>query len=127
MRQIRILAHMSLDGVIQPPGDGDFANGGWTAPHRSAAGAEALVEAQGKPFDLLLGHRTYDMWSSHWPKVKGGPFADALNAATKYVATHRPDGLEWARSEASARTSSRVFAASIQRTAPTWSSGAVRP
>ena len=95
MRRIKIFAHISLDGVVQPAGDNDFANGGWQAPYRSPEGAQALVEAQGKGFDLLLGRRTYDLWSSYWPKVKGGPFADALNAATKYVATHRPDGLEW--------------------------------
>jgi hypothetical protein len=57
MRKIRIFEHTSLDGVIQPTGpnqDSDFANGGWTAPYRSPAGAEALVEAQGKNFDLGL-------------------------------------------------------------------------
>jgi len=99
MRKIRIMEHMSLDGVIQHGGgrneDGDFPYGEWTAPYRSPAGAEAVAEAQGKRFDFLLGRRTYDIWSSHWPKVKGGPFADAINAATKYVATHRPDSLEW--------------------------------
>jgi dihydrofolate reductase len=95
MRKIKICEHISLDGVIQPDGDGDYANGGWSAPYRTAAGAEALAEAQGKSFDLLLGRRTYDLWASFWPTVKGGPFADSLNAATKYVATHRPDGLGW--------------------------------
>src|SRR5580693_4423066 len=95
MRKIRIFEHISLDGVIQPAGDDDFARGGWQAPYRTPAGAEALVEAQGTGFDLLLGRRTYDLWASFWPKVKGGPFADGLNAATKYVATHKPDGLEW--------------------------------
>jgi dihydrofolate reductase len=98
MRQITIFEHISLDGVISPGGpndDSDYANGGWTAPYRSAAGAEAVAEAQGKGFDLLLGRRTYDLWSGFWPKVKGGPFSDNLNAATKYVATHRPSGLEW--------------------------------
>jgi dihydrofolate reductase len=94
MRKVTIFAHMSLDGVIQPPGD-EYANGGWTAPYRSPAAAQAVADAQGKRIDLLLGRRTYDMWSSYWPKVKGGPFSDTLNAATKYVATHRPDGLEW--------------------------------
>lgn len=99
MRRVRIFEHTSLDGVIQHGGgrneDGDFPYGEWTAPYRSPAGAEAVAEAQGKRFDFLLGRRTYDIWSSYWPKVKGGPFADAINAATKYVATHRPDGLEW--------------------------------
>lgn len=99
MRKIRIFAHMSADGVIQPPGDDEYANGGWTVPYRSPAGAEALAERQGS-YDLLLGRRTYDMWADFWPKVKGGPFADAINGATKYVATHRPTGLEWGPVEA---------------------------
>ena len=30
-----------------------------------------------------------------WPKAPSSPLADSLNAATKYVATHRPDSLEW--------------------------------
>jgi dihydrofolate reductase len=98
MRKIRIAEHISLDGVIQPGGpneDSDYANGDWTAPYRSAAGAEVLAEAQGKGFDLLLGRRTYDLWAGFWPKVKDGPFAEGLNAATKYVATHRPESLGW--------------------------------
>jgi dihydrofolate reductase len=95
MRKIRIMEHVSLDGVISPPGDSEFAQGGWSAPYRTPAGAAALAEAQGASFDLLLGRRTYDQWAGFWPKVKGGPFADGLNAATKYVATHRPDSLGW--------------------------------
>ena len=89
------MEHVSLDGVISPSGDDDFAQGGWQAPYRSPAGAAALAEAQGTSFDLLLGRRTYDSWADIWPKVKGGPFADGLNAATKYVATHRPESLGW--------------------------------
>ena len=95
MRKIRIFEHISLDGVISPPGDSDFAQGGWQAPYRSPDGAASLAEAQGKNFDLLLGRRTYDLWADFWPKVKEGPFAGSLNAATKYVATHRPDSLGW--------------------------------
>jgi dihydrofolate reductase len=93
MRKIRIIEHISLDGVIEH--DEGYAYGAWTAPYRSAAGAEAVGEAQGKGYDLLLGRRTYDLWSSFWPTVKGGPFADGINAATKYVATHRPESLGW--------------------------------
>lgn len=43
----------------------------------------------------MTARRTYDLWSGYWPKVTGDPFAESLNAATKYVATHRPDGLGW--------------------------------
>src|SRR5947207_9806046 len=99
MRKLKIMEHISLDGVISPgePGEygDDYANGGWTAPYRSPAGAAALVEAQGTGCGLLLGRRTYDLWAGFWPKVKGGPFAYALNAARKYVATRRPEGLDW--------------------------------
>ena len=100
MRKIRIIEHISLDGVIQAPGGrneggDDYAHGGWTAPYRSAAGREAVLEAQGTSFDLLLGRRTYDIWAGHWPNAGNSPLANGLNAATKYVATHRPDSLGW--------------------------------
>jgi dihydrofolate reductase len=49
----------------------------------------------GETFDLLLGRRTYDLWSGFWPKAPKSPMADHLNAATKYVATHRPESLVW--------------------------------
>jgi dihydrofolate reductase len=93
MRKIRIFEHISLDGVIEHE-DG-YEYGAWTAPYRSSAGLQAVLEAQGTNFDLLLGRRTYDLWSGYWPKAGKSPMADRLNAATKYVATHRPDSLAW--------------------------------
>ena len=95
MRKIRIFAHISLDGFISPPGDSDYANGGWTAPYRSPDGAAAVAEAHGENFDLLLGRRTYDLWAGYWPKAPSSPIADGLNAATKYVLTHRPENPIW--------------------------------
>jgi dihydrofolate reductase len=96
MRSIRIFEHISLDGVIQHSADdGDFAYSDWTAPYRSLDGREALLAAQGASFDLLLGRRTYDLWSGFWPKAPSDPMSDGINAATKYIATHRPDSLEW--------------------------------
>jgi len=96
MRKLKIFEHISLDGVIQHSADdGDFAYSDWTAPYRSPAGLEAVLAAQGESFDLLLGRRTYDIWSGFWPKAPSSPMSDALNAATKYVATHRPGSLEW--------------------------------
>ncbi len=96
MRTIKICAHISLDGVIEPYGGAEaFRNGGWSAPFRSPAGAAKLAEKQGSGYDLLLGRRTYDQWAGFWPAVKDGPFAKDINGATKYVATHRPESLTW--------------------------------
>ena len=96
MRKLKIFEHISLDGVIQHSADGgDFPYGDWTAPYRSSAGRDAVLAAHGESFDLLLGRRTYDIWSGFWPKAPSSPLSDALNAATKYIATHRPESLEW--------------------------------
>lgn len=96
MRKLKIFEHMSLDGVIQHASDDDdFPYSGWIAPYRTPAGLDAILAAQGDSFDLLLGRRTYDIWSGSWAKASGSPMADGLNAATKYVATHRPESLEW--------------------------------
>jgi len=101
MRKLKIIEHISLDGVIQHSADdGDFPYSGWTVPYRTPAGLEAILAAQGKTFDLLLGRRTYDIWSAFWPKAPTSPMADGLNAATKYIATHRPESLEWGPFEA---------------------------
>jgi dihydrofolate reductase len=100
MRKLKIIEHITLDGVIQHSADGDdFPYADWTAPYRTPAGRDAILAAQGGSFDLLLGRRTYDIWSGFWPKAPGSPMADGLNAATKYVATHRPGSLEWGPSE----------------------------
>ncbi len=101
MRTLKIIEHISLDGVIQHSADdGDFPYGGWTAPYRTPAGRDTVTAAHGERFDLLLGRRTYDIWSVSWGKAPSSPMADGLNAATKYVATHRPESLEWGPFEA---------------------------
>ena len=96
MRKLKIIEHISLDGVIQQSADEDgFPYSDWTAPYRTPAGGEAVMAAHGESFDLLLGRRTYDIWSDYWPKAPSGPIADSLNTAKKYVVTHRPESLEW--------------------------------
>jgi dihydrofolate reductase len=93
MRKIRIFEHISLDGVIEH--DGDYTYGAWTTPYRSPDGAAMLFEAYGQNFDLLLARHTYDIFSTFWPNAGDFPMANAINAATKYIVTHRPDSLEW--------------------------------
>lgn len=98
MRTIRVIEHISLDGIIGPDWPGInriYADGEWTAPYRCEDGALAIAQAQGHGFDLLLGRRTYDVFAGFWPTVKEGPFAIGLNKATKYVVTHRPESITW--------------------------------
>lgn len=95
MRKIRIMEHISLDGVIQHENGDGFAHANWTTPYRTPAGLAAVVEAYGSSFDLLLGRRTYDAWAGFWPQAGDSPMANSLNRATKYVATHRPESLVW--------------------------------
>ena len=102
MRKLKIIVHISLDGVIQMTSgpEDDFPYGDWTAPYRSPAGLQIVDEMYGKTCDVLFGRRTYDLLASFWPKAPKSPMADRLNAATKFVVTHRPESLEWGPFEA---------------------------
>ncbi|MEZ4703958.1 MAG: dihydrofolate reductase family protein [Bdellovibrionota bacterium] len=96
MRKLTMIEHISLDGVIQHSADeNNFPYGNWSGPYRTAEGLAAMLELYGERFDLLLGRRTYDLWSSFWPKAPSSPMADRLQAAKKHVVTHRPASLEW--------------------------------
>jgi dihydrofolate reductase len=96
MRKLRIFEHISLDGVIQHSADeNNFPYSDWSGPYRTPAGRDLLVAMYGESFDLLLGRRTYDGLSAVWPKAPSSPMSDRLNAAKKYVVTHRPQSLEW--------------------------------
>ncbi|AZO11919.1 MULTISPECIES: dihydrofolate reductase family protein [unclassified Mesorhizobium] len=100
MRKIIAATFVSLDGVMQAPGGpeedpvGGFKFGGWTFHYFDEVAGAALDELFSKPFALLLGRRTYDIFAAYWPYQKD-KIADAFNPATKYVATHRPDSLTW--------------------------------
>jgi dihydrofolate reductase len=94
MRKLKIIEHMSLDGVVQNSDDGDgFPYTDWTVRYRTPEGRELMLAAHGERLDLLLGRFTYDMFSGFWPNVPNDPMADRLNAATKFVVTHHPETL----------------------------------
>ncbi len=103
MRKLIAAFFTSLDGVIQAPGGpeedptGGFAYGGWSFHHWDGAMAEYMGEGFGKPFDLLLGRRTYDIFAAHWPFTEEEP-ATLFNAITKYVATSSAEPLAWQNS-----------------------------
>ncbi|RNL85537.1 dihydrofolate reductase family protein [Halostreptopolyspora alba] len=83
---------MSLDGVVQAPGqakedtDGGFAHGGWSMPFFDPeVMGPAMDEAMAATDALLFGRRTWQVMASAWPGRAGDPFADRMNAFTKYV------------------------------------------
>lgn len=101
MRALKIIEHVSLDGVVQHTEDGTgFPYSGWNGPYRTPEGRDAVAAAHGETFDLLLGRRTYDLWAEFWPTAPSSPIGDRINAATKYVVTHRPESLAWGPCEA---------------------------
>jgi dihydrofolate reductase len=106
--RIVVMNHISLDGVMQGPGRaGEDDRNGFTASGWASARADdavitgAVGERMAGLRAWLLGRRTYDDVLTHWNSVPDNPFVDALNSATKYVATTRPDvALPWPNSVA---------------------------
>ncbi len=100
MRKIIVLSFTSLDGVMQAPGgpdedvSGGFKYGGWTVPYFDDYTGKIMDEQMGHPFDLLLGRKTYDIFSSYWPKQQN-EIADVFNRATKYVASTTLTKPDW--------------------------------
>ena len=99
MRKIVVLEHITLDGVIQAGGgpeedtSGGFAYGGWAAPYDDDILGAALQKQMNKPFDLLLGRRTFDIWAAFWPQHTD--VWPGVNSATKYVASNTMTSHEW--------------------------------
>jgi len=100
MRKINVLTFMTMDGVMQGPGGPEedtsngFNRGGWSVGYFDEAVGQEMGKQMGQKFDLLLGRRTYEIFKSYWPQQKD-PTGDAINSATKYVATNRPVRTDW--------------------------------
>ena len=99
MRKIRIIEHISLDGVISPGGRNEDSD-----DTRMADGRRRIELRPGQRPSPRHRARASICCLAAAPTISGpasgrrsasGPIADGLNAATKYVATHRPDSLEW--------------------------------
>jgi dihydrofolate reductase len=118
MRRLAVNTFMTLDGVMQAPGGpeedptGGFTHGGWSVNYWDDVMNEVMGQSLTKPFNLLLGRKTYEIFAAHWPHVaendraaRGGdasdiedPAGQALNNATKYVASRTLDKVEWTNS-----------------------------
>jgi dihydrofolate reductase len=99
MRQVTVLEHVSLDGVMQAPGRADedprdgFDRGGWAARYADEVLGRTMGESMaGGPGELLFGRRTYEDLVGWWLAQTGdNPFTGVIRAAVKHVVTTRPD------------------------------------
>ncbi len=89
MRKIIVLSFISLDGVMQAPGgpqedtSGGFKYGGWTVPYFDDFSGKVMGKQMKRPFDLLLGRKTYDIFAGYWPHHEDE--WPGVNEVTKYV------------------------------------------
>jgi dihydrofolate reductase len=103
MRKLIVTTFLTLDGVMQAPGGSEedtregFGYGGWSANYWDERMGQFMGDVMGKPFALVLGRRTYDIFAGYWPHADG-PGATQLNEATKYVASRSRPTLEWQNS-----------------------------
>src|SRR5207247_1776607 len=102
MRKIIVLSFITLDGVMQAPcgpeedPTGGFTSGGWTVPYFDDFLGQTMSEQMSRPFDLLLGRKTYEIFAAYWPHHNDE--GAGINKATKYVASHAPMEFTWEHS-----------------------------
>jgi dihydrofolate reductase len=100
MRKLIVNTFVTLDGVMQAPGGppedptGGFTYGGWSVNYWDDVMNQIMGEFMGKPSEILLGRKTYEIFSAHWPYSKE-PGADELNLAKKYVASRTLNTVDW--------------------------------
>jgi dihydrofolate reductase len=107
MRKLIVLSFITLDNVMQAPGGpeedptGGFEHEGWVVGYFDDFLLNVMIKQTSKPFDLLLGRKTYEIFAAHWPYVDADqdPFAAKLNNAKKYVASKTLTKLDWNNSE----------------------------
>ena len=104
MRELIVNTFVTLDGVMQAPGgpeedpSGGFEHGGWSFGYWDEEMQRVMGESMSKPFDLVLGRKTYEIFAAYWPH-SDDPAADILNRATKHVASTTRTELEWENSK----------------------------
>jgi dihydrofolate reductase len=102
MRKINVLTFITLDGVMQAPGGPEedptsgFRYGGWTVPYFDDFLGQTMGEQMSRPFDLLLGRKTFEIFASYWPHHEDE--WPGINKVTKYVASNTLTTHEWRNS-----------------------------
>ena len=100
MRKIIVSTFLTMDGVLQAPGGPEedrsngFKWGGWMFHYADDTTNNAIGQLMSKPFDLLLGRRTYEIFAAHWPYQKD-QIGELFNRINKYVVATTPVDISW--------------------------------
>ena len=93
MRKVVSWLFISLDGVVEAPGE-------WQRPDDFDETMIADLEAQTAAEDtMLMGRVTYQEWEPYWPTSTDEPYASHINNMPKYVVSTTLDKAEWGKWE----------------------------
>jgi dihydrofolate reductase len=91
MRKIINSTYISLDGVIENPHL-------WPAlpETRGDTGNQIQIDLLNACDAVLMGRRTYDVFSPVWQSRSGDPYSDRINTMPKYVVSSTLKDPDWA-------------------------------
>jgi dihydrofolate reductase len=99
MRKIIAGVFLTLDGVMEAPGNGDTTlpeQRGWSEPFMSEELGNLMFEQLQEIDALLLGRRTYQDFAAFWPQMPvDDPFGKKMNSMTKYVVSTTLEAVSW--------------------------------
>lgn len=102
MRKLTVIDFLSLDGVMQAPGqpeedtEGGFRHGGWAIPYHDESLVESIAETMAATDAYLFGRKTYENFAAYWPTApRDIPFTDHLNNTAKYVVSKTLKNPDW--------------------------------
>jgi dihydrofolate reductase len=89
LRNVVLYELMSLDGVADDPGEGEWFG---DADERLMENLSQVISTQDT---VLLGRRTYEKWAVDWPASTMQPFADFINTTPKLLFSSSPPEKAW--------------------------------
>ena len=102
LSRIIINEHITLDNVIQSPGDknedvtGEFKYGGWIAKYSDTEINGFIRKRMDMDSDFLLGRKTFELWENYWPN--NYEVWPQINNARKYVVSRNRSDSKWQNS-----------------------------
>ncbi|WP_276357630.1 dihydrofolate reductase family protein [Cohnella caldifontis] len=102
MGKLVVHMFMTLDGVIQAPGEpdedreGGFGYGGWQVPYIDAESGQLIAADYASVDALLFGRKTYEIFAPYWKQAPiENPFTKLMNEKPKFVASRTLTSVDW--------------------------------